>query len=82
MDPRFVALLAETLPLVGDRPVTTDDRLRDLGMDSMLAVELLVAIEEVFAVALPDEELNETTFATAGSLWAAVANALAAQQPA
>jgi acyl carrier protein len=76
VDQRFIDLLTDTLPLAPGRPITADDRLRDLGMDSMLAVELLVGIDERFAVTLSDDELNDTTFATAGSLWRTVRAAL------
>jgi acyl carrier protein len=78
VDPRFVTLLAANLPLAGDRALAEETRLRDLGLDSMQAVELLFGIEETFGVSLPDEELNDTTFATAGSLWNAVQVALGA----
>ena len=76
MDPRFLALLARNLPLAGERALADETRLRDLGLDSMQALELLLGIEETFGVALPDEELNEATFATAGSLWSVVLVAL------
>ena len=76
MDPRFVTLLAANLPLAGDRLLAEDTRLRDLGLDSMQAVEILFGIEDTFGVSLPDEELNDVTFATAGSLWSAVSIAL------
>lgn len=76
MDQRFVTLLAANLPLAGDRALAEGTCLRDLGLDSMQAVELLFGIEETFGVSLPDEELNDTTFATAGSLWNAVQVAL------
>jgi acyl carrier protein len=72
MDQKFMDMLAPLLPLLGDRPLTADTRLRDAGLDSMQAVEALVAIEEAFHVSLPDEELNERTFATPASLWQAV----------
>lgn len=35
----------------------------------MQAIELLFAIEDTFTVVLPDEDMNDATFATAGSLW-------------
>lgn len=72
MDEHFEDLLRPYLPLLGDRPVTAETPLRDLGLDSMQSVDLLFAVEDEFAVALPDEALNETTFATAGSLWQAI----------
>jgi acyl carrier protein len=79
LDQRFVDLLTATLPLLGEGPLTEDTRLRDAGLDSMQAVDLLFGIEDAFDVSLPDEELNETTFATAGSLWKAVCVALEAK---
>jgi acyl carrier protein len=72
MDSRFEDLLRSYLPLLGDRPLTEDTPLRDLGLDSMQSVDLLFALEDEFGAALPDEDLNEATFATAGSLWRAV----------
>lgn len=72
MDPRFVDLLSPFLKFRNDRPITADSRLRELGLDSMKSIDLLFAIEDTFDVSLPDEDLNDTTFATAGSLWRAV----------
>lgn len=76
LDPRFARLLTSSLPLLRGRSPAPDTRLRDVGVDSMQAVEMLFAIEETFGVLLPDEELNDTTFATAGSLWNVVRAAL------
>jgi acyl carrier protein len=78
MDERFETLLRSYLPLLGDDPLTGKTQLRDLGLDSMQSVDLLFAIEDDFGVSLPDEDLNEGTFATAGSLWQAVSAARAA----
>jgi len=75
----FIDLLTPFLPNLGDRPLTEDSRLHDLGMNSMKAIDLLFAIEDGLGVSLPDEDLNDTTFATAGSLWAAVRRAGAAE---
>jgi acyl carrier protein len=73
VDERFVELLRSFLPLLGDRPLTGDARLRDLGMDSIQAVDLLLGIESGFGISLPDENLTDATFTTAGGLWRAVA---------
>lgn len=75
MDERFVALLRSYLPLLDDGPVAEDARLRELGMDSIRAVDLLIGIEATFQISLPEEELCDETFATAGRLWRAVASA-------
>ncbi|MGG7575507.1 acyl carrier protein [Streptomyces sp. BP-8] len=74
MDTRFTALLRPFLKLAGpEEPVITPDTdLRRLGVDSMQAIELLFVIEDTFGISLPDDELNDATFATAGSLWRAI----------
>ncbi len=77
MDARFTELLAPFLKFSDDKEITADSNLRDLGLDSMQSIELLFAIEDSFGISLPDDELNDTTFATAGSLW----HAIAAQLP-
>ncbi|MCK7622623.1 acyl carrier protein [Streptomyces sp. RS10V-4] len=75
MDPRFTALLRPFLKHAGpgEPALTPDTDLRKLGVDSMQAIELLFTIEDTFGISLPDEELNDTTFATAGSLWRVIA---------
>jgi acyl carrier protein len=75
VDARFTELLRPYLPVLGDRPLTEDTSLRELGLDSMHAIDLLFAIEDELDVSLPDEDLNDKTFATAGSLWRAVSAA-------
>ncbi|MFF6914297.1 MULTISPECIES: acyl carrier protein [unclassified Streptomyces] len=80
MNQPFIDLLTPFLPNLGDRPLTEDSRLHDLGMNSMKAIDLLFAIEDGLGVSLPDEDLNDTTFATAGSLWAAVQRAQGAAE--
>lgn len=81
MDPRFTELLPPYLPALGDRPVTEDSRLRDLGLDSMRSVDLLFEIEDLFEITLPDEDLTGDTFETAGSLWRAVSNVISPEKP-
>ncbi|MER7156076.1 acyl carrier protein [Streptomyces lydicus] len=75
MDARFTALLRPFLKHTGpdDLTLTPDTDLRALGVDSMQAIELLFAVEDTYGITLPDEELNDTTFATAGSLWRVIA---------
>jgi acyl carrier protein len=72
MDQNFVALLTPFLKFADGKEITAESRLRDLGLDSMQSIELLFAIEDEYGISLPDEDLNDTTFATAGSLWRAV----------
>ncbi|MFF5029770.1 phosphopantetheine-binding protein [Streptomyces collinus] len=72
MDAMFQNVLRDHLPRLQQQPLTDDTRLRDAGLDSMKSVDLLFAIEDELGVSLPDDDLNEETFATAGSLWRAV----------
>jgi acyl carrier protein len=82
MDRRFVDMLTGFLKFLGDKQITEESKLRDLGLDSMQSIELLFAIEDTFGVSLPDESLTESTFASAGSLWQAVAATGVTAQPA
>lgn len=81
MDPRFTDLLLPLLKFTGDTGIDPDSSLRDLGLDSMASVELLFAVEDTFDITLPEEALSNHTFATAGSLWTAVEQAVADQHP-
>ncbi|MFJ3446468.1 acyl carrier protein [Streptomyces sp. NPDC086081] len=79
MDQRFLDVLTPYLKFRNGEPIRPDSDLRTLGLDSMQAIEVLFAIEDAFGVALPDDAMNDTTFATAGNLWKEVQAALAAQ---
>ncbi|ONI81626.1 phosphopantetheine-binding protein [Actinosynnema sp. ALI-1.44] len=78
MDARFTELLGKFLKFADGKPITEDSDLRALGLDSMQSIELLFAIEDTYGVSLPDDEMGDATFATAGSLWRAIATAGAA----
>jgi len=69
VDAQFVTLLRPFLKYAGDQEITPDSRLRDLGLDSMRAIELLFALEDAYDVVVPDEKLVEDTFETCESLW-------------
>lgn len=71
-DPTFTDLLRRHLPFADAVQLTADSKLRELGLDSMLAIELIFALEDTFGVVFPDEVLSESTFETAGSLWTAI----------
>ncbi|MGX1885239.1 acyl carrier protein [Streptomyces sp. NPDC055287] len=78
MDARFTEMLKPFLPFLGDQDITAETPLRELGLDSMQAIELMFTLEDTFGVQLPDEALTEQTFATAGSLWNAAVGAMPA----
>jgi acyl carrier protein len=57
-----------------EEPVPLETHLRDLGLDSMGAVNLLLDLEQTFQVVFPDELLTEETFRSAASLSRALAS--------
>jgi acyl carrier protein len=70
MDEKFTDVLRPHLPFLTEgRLLAAEDRLRDLGLNSMQAIEVLFAVEDAYGVAIPDDKLNDETFETAGSLW-------------
>ena len=73
-DERFLALLRRRLKfLPAQVDLDVDSELRLLGLDSLAAIDLLLDLEDAFAVTLPEQFLNAETFRTARSLWQAVA---------
>lgn len=62
-------ILRSHLPYADSGALAESDELASLGLDSMGMVRLLAALEDGYDVELPDDILNEETFATVGSLW-------------
>jgi acyl carrier protein len=52
--------------------LVADASLRQLGLDSLAAIDLLLDLEQTFGVVFPDKELTEETFRTAADIAAAV----------
>lgn len=73
----FLKTLRAHLPYAEKDGLSASDDLAALGLDSMGVVQLLVDLEDRFEVELADEVLDEGTFATVGSLWAAVSGTFA-----
>jgi acyl carrier protein len=65
----FLRLLPSGAPI----PLAAD--LGSLGLDSLQAIDLLMAIEQEFGLQIPDEKLSADTFANAGHLLALVREA-------
>lgn len=59
MDAEFMALLRPYLRYPGDQTISGESRLRDLGLDSVPAIELLFAVEDANDVVIPDERLTD-----------------------
>ena len=70
---QFEEVLRKHLPLAAADDIAPDAVLADLGLGSLELVSLLLNIEDTFVITVPDELLMPATFATAGSLWSAVA---------
>lgn len=66
---KFQDILRPHLPYADSGDLVESSELSGLGLDSMSIVALLADIENSYDVELPDDILNEETFATVGSLW-------------
>ncbi|KJK51607.1 hypothetical protein UK23_06290 [Lentzea aerocolonigenes] len=75
--PEFEKVLREHLPLLpAGEQLAPDAQLSAIGLDSLSIVQLLITLEDTFAVEIPDELLSVRTFATAGALWTAISGLL------
>jgi acyl carrier protein len=71
--PEFEKTLRTHLPLLPDTEVLRPDAsLTALGLDSMATVALLVEVEDLFDVSLPDEDITEEAFETPSTLWSLI----------
>lgn len=62
-------ILANHLQFVADgEPIPPDTDLRDLGLDSAGAIDLLLDLEQTFSVTLPESLVSAETFRTATTL--------------
>lgn len=62
-------VIVENLELEAPDILRETDRLYDdLNIDSIMMLQLIVYVEEVFQVSIPDEEIDLNVFSTAGSL--------------
>ncbi|MFF8830835.1 acyl carrier protein [Streptomyces sp. NPDC015131] len=76
MDQIFVDTLRPHLRYLDPgQELRPEDRLRDLGLNSMQAIDLVFDLEDNVGVLLPDDQLTDANFETAGTLWAAVQSA-------
>ncbi len=58
--------------LRAEDPLPPEKSLRELGLDSLAAIDLLLDLEQTFGVVFPDEELTEETFRTTANIARAV----------
>lgn len=73
IDQRFIAIVRRHLHLlVPEEEFAPDTPLRELGLDSMATVRLVIELESELGVTLPESSLTAETFADTASLWSAV----------
>jgi acyl carrier protein len=62
---RLTTLLDRVLERPPDQvPLPRDVNLRELGLDSVKAITMLVEVESTFGIVIPDDLINERTFGT------------------
>ncbi len=62
-------LIADNLELQVPEKLSEQDRLyADLNIDSIMVLQLMVYIEEVFDIAVPEEDVDPSIFQTLGAL--------------
>ncbi len=65
----YEPILRPYLPLLpAESSLKPEDRLADLGLDSMGTVGLLLELEDAFAVTMPDDMLTASTFDSPAAL--------------
>lgn len=63
------SVLVDNLELEAPELLQETDRLfEDLNVDSLMALQLLVYVEEVFQISLPEDIVDPNVFLTIGSL--------------
>lgn len=78
---RLIALVRQILgPPAANRPLPIDARLSDLGMSSLKMVNLMLALEVQFDLAIPQEEITPDNFASIASVEAVVVRLTRAAQ--
>ena len=79
---RYLNVLRATLPAGdGDAELRPEDRLRDLGLDSLLLVQLVVELEDEFRMTMPDDAIAPENFETVATVWETVSRSLSGSSP-
>lgn len=77
-DREFERILRTFIPsLEPELPLTGDEAMSELGVDSMSVVQLVIALEEAYSVTFPDESLTQDRLNTPLAVWAALAEVAA-----
>jgi acyl carrier protein len=73
---RYRRLLASNLPNIDAEDLEPETLLVDLGVDSVMLVQLVVQLEEAFDLNMPDSAMTAETFESVESLWLMVSGLL------
>ncbi|WP_409496860.1 phosphopantetheine-binding protein [Amycolatopsis sp. cmx-11-12] len=70
---KFDEILSQHLPVLDSvQPIVDELRTVEYGLDSIRRLKLLAALESGFEVRFRPEDLTDSSFSTAGSLWRTV----------
>lgn len=70
IDERLVELVKKYLKFSGENSVLgKDDNLKDLGLDSISSIQLLIEIEDTYDITISDDHLTDDTFSSLATLW-------------
>ncbi|MEE6146315.1 phosphopantetheine-binding protein [Bacillus cereus] len=70
IDEKLLEVIKKHLNEIGANDITDFDKdLKDMGLDSLGSINLLLDIEEAYDIVIPDEYLTDETFSTANTLW-------------
>lgn len=58
IEEKLKQLISRTIKLDAGKEIPQDNLFASLGIDSLLALELLVSIEQDFSISIADEDLN------------------------
>jgi acyl carrier protein len=71
MEAKFIEVINKYVQEDFTETLKNED-LKELGLDSMGSIELLLELEEAFNISFPDELLTEDTFSSASKLWESI----------
>ncbi|MBS0031780.1 phosphopantetheine-binding protein [Chitinophaga sp. 22321] len=70
MKERFFNILRSYLKFAPEAEVFDwNEPLKNMGLDSMASINLVIVIEDEFGIIIPDEYLNAATFRSAATLY-------------
>lgn len=70
IEEKFIDLVKKYLKFWDkNKEIDVDENLKDLGLDSISSIQLLIEIEDTYDIIMSDEHLTDDTFSTISCLW-------------